>query len=357
MPGFSATGDMPLAFTGPIGLTFNYADAGPNFAGAPLLFWLASRFNKPDYAAFQMSYTTANPRPLDLLWGWKWIASQPSIGDRPLDVKFDRENIVYLRGKWGDPRAWFIAFKGGDNRVSHSQLDLGSFVFDALGQRWAMDLGPDDYNRPGYFDARGKRWTFYRCRAEGNNCLLINPGAAPDQSPTASAEVTHFSSAAQRSSAIVELTSAYAPHAPSVRRGVALIDRSGLLIQDEIRAEKPVNYFWQMHTEAEVTIAPDGKSATLKRGGDTLLAQIASPAGAKLAVAEATSLPSSPPEPPLSKNPAGGSPKRAPGVKKLVVHIEGENDVRVAIWLSEKPGKVPAIIPLDNWPAGQKSFR
>ena len=29
MPGFSRTGDMPLAFTGPIGLTFNYADAGP----------------------------------------------------------------------------------------------------------------------------------------------------------------------------------------------------------------------------------------------------------------------------------------------------------------------------------------
>ena len=196
MPGFSTTGDMPLAFTGPIGLTFNYADAGPGFAGAPQLFWLASAFETPAYAAFQIPYAKASPRPLDLLWGAGGSRGTPPIAGRPLDLMFRSDNIVYLRSAWADPPALFVAFKGGDNRVSHAHLDLGSFVFDALGQRWAIDLGPDDYNRPGYFE-QGHRWTYYRCRAEGNNCLLINPGDGPDQSPTATADVTHFHSDAR----------------------------------------------------------------------------------------------------------------------------------------------------------------
>ena len=47
--------------------------------------------------------------------------------------------------------ALFLAAKGGLNRGYHSHLDLGSFVLDAFGQRWAEDLGPEDYGLPGYF--------------------------------------------------------------------------------------------------------------------------------------------------------------------------------------------------------------
>ena len=240
MPGFSRTGNMPLAFTGPIGLTFNYADAGANFGGAPQLFWLASAFDTPAYAAFQIPYAKASPRPLDLLWGAEWFARKPAVAGRPLDLMFRGDDIVYLRSAWADPRALFLAFKGGDNRVSHAHLDLGSFVFDALGQRWATDVGPDDYNRPGYFSSK-QRWTYYRCRAEGNNCLVLNPGPEPDQSPAAAAGVTQFHSTPDRAGAVVDLTAAYAAHARQVRRGVAMLDRKRVLIQDEVRPTSPSN--------------------------------------------------------------------------------------------------------------------
>jgi hypothetical protein len=361
MPGFSKTGDMPLAFTGPIGLTFNYADAGPGFGGAPALFWLATAFDTPAYAAFEIPYAKSNPRPLDLLWGAAWVARNPDLKNRSLDSMFRRDNIVYLRSAWADPRALFVAFKGGDNRVNHGHLDLGSFVFDALGQRWAIDVGPDDYNRPGYFDKK-KRWTYYRCRAEGNNCLLINPGGDPDQSVTATADVTQFDSEATRAGAVVELSHAYEKHgAANVRRGFALIDgRTRLLVQDEVRAasaDKPFDYWWFMHTDAAVDVSSTngGATATLKKGGETLTARIVSPAGAKFTVMPAKSLPTSPPEPPAAKQSVVGFKDRLANVRKLTIHLEKVTDARVVVVLTpgaaraKKPA--PAVIPLSEWPS------
>jgi len=37
----------------------------------------------------------------------------------------------------GDAGAAFVGFKGGDNAASHAHLDLGEFVYDAGGVRWA----------------------------------------------------------------------------------------------------------------------------------------------------------------------------------------------------------------------------
>jgi hypothetical protein len=102
---------MPLAFTGPIGLTFNYADESPGFSGAPQLFWLASAFDTPDYAAVQLMYAKEHPHPLDLLWGAKWMTKGPEAPKRPLDIRFRRDNLVYLRSAWNDRRALFV---GGD---------------------------------------------------------------------------------------------------------------------------------------------------------------------------------------------------------------------------------------------------
>jgi hypothetical protein len=42
-----------------------------------------------------------------------------------------------MRSDWLDPNASFVGFKAGDNAANHSHLDIGSFVYDALGIRWA----------------------------------------------------------------------------------------------------------------------------------------------------------------------------------------------------------------------------
>jgi hypothetical protein len=335
MPGFSKTGDMPLAFTGPIGLTFNYADAGPGFGGASALFWLASAFDTPAYAALQIPYAKSSSSRVRPALGGGVVSRGTRSSPGARSTRCSARTASSTSAAPGPIRARRSSrSRAATTAVSHAHLDLGSFVFDAIGQRWAIDVGPDDYNRPGYFD-KNKRWTFYRCRAEGNNCLLINPGREPDQTATATADVKQLSSEATRASAVVDLTRAYEKHgAASVRRGFALIDnRTRLLVQDELRAasaEKPLDYWWFMHTDATVDVSANdgGATAILKKGGETLTARIVSPAGARFSVMAATSLPSSPPEPPAAERSVVGWNDRLSNVRKLTIHIE--NVVRSA---------------------------
>ena len=64
-----------------------------------------------------------------------------SIANLPLAAAYRGVDVAFLRSAWNDPNAIFAGFKGGDNRANHSHLDLGSFVLDAAGQRWAPGPG------------------------------------------------------------------------------------------------------------------------------------------------------------------------------------------------------------------------
>ena len=340
MPGFVEAGTFPVYLTGPLNRTFNYADGGDGAIRAPLLFWMAKKFQQPAYAVYQKRL--ASPAPLDLLWYDATLAAD-SKAELPLDKHFRDADIVTFRGAWNDRDTLFAGFKAGDNKANHSHLDLGSFVFDALGKRWAVDLGAENYNLPGYF---GKaRWTYYRLRAEGQNALVLNPGSGPDQEPSAAARLERFESKPARAFAIADLTPAYAKHAQSVRRGVALLDRQRFLVQDEVRADAPVDAWWFMHTAAEIEISADGRSATLKQGDATLRAELLSPAKAKFETRPAEPLPGSP-------NPERQN--RNAGIRKLVVHLADTRDLRLGVLLTplrdgSKVAALPEVKSLAEW--------
>jgi hypothetical protein len=197
-----------------------------------------------------------------------------------------------MRSAWNDPNATFVGFKAGDNKANHSHLDTGSFVLDALGYRWAVDLGAENYNLPGYFGA--KRWEYYRLRAEGQNTLVLNPDARPDQDPKAATQILRFDTKPDASFAVADLTPAYASQATKVQRGVMLLGRKQVLVQDEIAANAPLQAWWFMHTGAEVKIEADGSSAVLTQGEARLQAKILLPVGAQFSVMDAKPLPTSP---------------------------------------------------------------
>jgi hypothetical protein len=338
---FKQTGLFPIYLTGPLGRTFNYADGGDETIFAPQMFWLARKFNQPVLAWHER--LTTKLTALDLLWHDP-AGTNPKAAGLPLDRYFRGAEVAVLRSDWENPQAVYVGFKAGDNKANHSHLDLGSFVFDAAGVRWAMDLGADDYNLPDYFGRQ--RWNYYRLRAEGQNTLVIDPTEAPDQDPSAKTRITRFESTPKRAFAIADLTAAYEKNASRVWRGIALLDREKLLVQDEIQAGKPIELWWFMHTPASVRIEDDGHTATLEQVGTQLRAEILSPANAKFELRDAQPLPTSP-------HPEGQAKNER--VRKLAIHLTGITDARLAVLLMPKPltdvgtGQAPKLSALSEW--------
>lgn len=341
MPAFDLAGLFPIYITGPLDRTFNYADGGDGRIRSPEMFWLARRFQQPAYARYQVAM--ASPQPLDVLWYDPAIETDaaPAL---PLARYFRDAEVVSMRSAWGDRNALFVGFKAGDNRANHSHLDLGTFVLDALGVRWAVDLGADDYNLPAYFG--NQRWTYYRLRAEGHNTLVVNPRAEPDQDPAAAGKMVDWKLNPDRSSAVADLTAAYAKHTRRVQRGIALLEGRQVLVQDELDALDPAEVWWFVHTPAEVRIRDDGRQATLRSAGQELEIEILAPPVASFTAMDARPLPGSP-------NP--DRQNRNAGIRKLAIQFARVETLRLAVLFkpkhpgSDSGGATPRVTPLAAW--------
>ena len=287
--GFDVTVYSQMAAATPEGGSFNFADAGGGIISSSMIFWLADRFNNPDFAEFeryQLLKKTNDFRSVDSpkpsfnggiypTSVWWYSPKRADLSKMKLDFYFRGAEIASMRSKWLDDDALYVGFKAGGNKVNHSHLDLGSFILVKEGVRWAVDLGGDNYNMPAYF---GKlRWTYYRLNTHGHNTLLID---GQNQNPNGFAKITEFQSAPEKGYAKADLADAYKDQLKSVTRSFTL-DRSKLTVtvKDVIgpRTKDSVKtVVWQMHTYAQIAISDDGKTATLTQNGKTLTATIAS---------------------------------------------------------------------------------
>jgi hypothetical protein len=207
-----------------------------------------------------------------------------------------------------------------------------------------MDLGPDDYDLPDYFGCG--RWDYYRTRAEGHNTLVINPGRSPDQDPAASARISRCHFSPDLAWAIADLTPAYARQACKVWRGLALMNRRQVLLQDEIETSQPAEIWWFLHTPAHVRLSADKKSAILTQNSRRWEARLVQPANATFEIGKARPLPLSPH--PLCQGDNSG-------VQKMAINLKQTQEVRLVVWLTSLPdGKAsqpvfPAVRPLADW--------
>lgn len=343
-PGFADTGMFRIHSTGPTKMTFNFGDAEEAVHPCPFMYYLSRRYRRPFYAAHEKYLDIPEANIFDVLWRAQCGPIEPfeTLAAKSLspDAVFRGVDVAFFRGSWTDPDATWVGFKGGTNQGTHRHLDLGSFVMDALGQRWALDLGADDYGLPGY-SGSDKRWTYYRCGTEGQNTLTIDTA---NQATDGVSPMLAYYSGPDRSYAVTDLTSAY-KNAKRIMRGVELIDHRDVAIVDEVEMAGPSRITWNFHTKAKIAL--DGASAMLELGGRELHAQILVPEGAKFEVASAN------PPPPQTQN---------PDVSNLQVHLpERLTHTRIIVLLSPVVGKenderivraersAPKFEPLKDW--------
>lgn len=283
LPGMNLTGYFPIYSAGPTGYMLNYADAGEKSKlGAPHPdFWLAGVFNNNHFSDFvidQLETRTANV--FDVIWFRPYANS---AAKRDLDKFFDGSVSLYFsRSSWTDPNALWIGLKAGYNKVNHAHLDLGNFEMDALGVRWARDLGSDDYNLPDYF---GKlRYTYYRLQSISHNVPLLN---GQNQREDATSRFVKHGEGIAEPFSVLDFTSAYKDFASAALRGMKVVDeRKAILIQDEFVLTKSAEVVWGMTTDAAIQII-NSKQAELTLGGQKMTAKILSPENAVFAVESA----------------------------------------------------------------------
>ena len=134
---------------------------------------------------------------------------------------------------------------------------------------------------------------------------------------------------------MADLTDGYAPKVSRARRGLAMLDRNRVLVQDEVQAPEPVEIVWNFHTRAKIEVQES--RATLTQGKAALEARILSPKGAAFEV--------------ISANPPAPQ-RQQPDVHNLVIRLaEKTKEARLAVLLTPagSASSAPALEPLDAW--------
>lgn len=248
--GLKLSGEFVLHCLGPTGMAFNFADSEPRVS-LMAMSWLGAYYSRETDSWIASHNPNGSRLALQLLWR-DGPGAPPDARDKPRDACFASVHGAFLRSAWNDPDALWVGFKGGDGRWHHPHLDAGTFVIDAQGLRWAVDLGPSLYSNPGYF-MRETRSRYYRASTQGHNTLRIGPHQQIDD---AVAPLLAFLSTEKLACAVVDLSAAYGLPAGQLMRGVFLLKRKMVLIQDDFRSPPGADVTWSMHTPAKVTIDP-----------------------------------------------------------------------------------------------------
>ena len=348
-PGFLATADYYLHVVGPSGYYFNYSDCGRGGQGlSPAMFWFAAQRRQPVLLWNEWPKLAANDErrpgrdridPMLLLWMSPNQGKPPAppaalswTGRGPTPVAFHRSD-------W-ERNATYVAIKGGSPSVSHAHMDVGTFVMDADGVRWADDLGMQDYNsiESAGINLWGKtqdadRWKVFRLGTSAHNVLMIDgrqqrvDGVAPIVS-------------SKNGRTVIDLAGIYRGQLAAAHRGVALLPDRTVLVQDEFtNAGKDVRVRWAMVTQAEVKIDGPGR-AMLAQAGRQLEFRVAEPASAKLVI-----YPTDPPPAPTDA--------RNPGTRILgfEITVPAGAAQRIVVRLVPASAKAESIVaqPLAQW--------
>jgi hypothetical protein len=334
--GMANFGDYLTHVTAPSSMLFNYGDSDTN-TDLVALTWLASHFNRPDYNLRVAGSKPSSHIALDLIWRQNFEGR--SVDGRQNSFWFGGLGIVTMRSAWDDPQATFVGFKAGPLRSHHNDLDAGTFVLEASGVRWAIDLGIENYHLPGYFT--NKRFDYYRTATIGQNTLTFE---SANQQVTGRAQIEEFGQFTEFTFAVAGLSEPYGEPTGAVRRGIALIDGHAVLVQDEINGGHSEPVSWTMHTDAEVHV--DGQVAILRKNGQELHARILSPPEANFSVRSAN-----PCKTPYNSDCADQNPNS--GVSRLMIDLDARNadtpQTIAVLFESVESTTDKTIVPLSEW--------
>ena len=294
VPGFLQTANFYENMTGTTGLCFNWGDCGQGGNLSPAMFWLAQKNNDLSQLWVEKKYlqqddykkiTDDRLLPAIMIWGKDLQLDQVTEPKSMFWMGQGANPVCAMRTSWTDRNALFLGFKAGSASVNHGHMDIGSFVMDADGTRWATDFGMQDYES---LESKGievfgrtqdaQRWSIFRINNKAHNSLTVDNQL---QLVKGYANIDKFSDHPGFLFAESDLSSVYENQLASVKRGVAIVDKKYVVIRDELAGmNKPTTIRWTMLTSAIPTLKSN--SILLSKEGHTLVLKVTSPSKLKM---------------------------------------------------------------------------
>jgi hypothetical protein len=276
--GLNITGDYYMGMIGPNYRSFNYADAGDKAEPSPMMYALSHFYNRPDHAFWlrtfleqQNRFSSGRLAVFHAVW-YNPEGTGSDFAETPLAQKYSGiQDVCTMRNAWNNPNAAFLGFKAGNNRANHGHLDIGSFVYEINSIRWAVDLGADNYNMPGYFGKQ--RWDYYRLNNRSHNTLVIGNKIQNPSADCKLIEFKRFDEGQIVARAVADITAAYKGQVRSAKRTATLYKDGSAVIEDVLEGvTEPVR--WGMVTAANIEI--NNKTAILSQNKKQLHIEIIS---------------------------------------------------------------------------------
>ncbi len=330
---------------------------------APEPFFFAKIYKDPALASYrvqQVKQPSKNVNVKDLLWYeapefYGQTADYNTIfkTSYPKDMYFSNpEDATFRNGFWDADTSYFL-LGGGKNNVNHGHIDAGSFFYESQGVTWAIDIGKGNTGAANFWTYSNKtpsRWLYYQVRAEGHNTFVINPNKDPnkpaDQNLDNKIPVIQYESTPEKGKAVVDMALAYPDDVNKATRTGEFDKATGeVVLTDDIefKTASGNKLYWFMHTRAAITIAADGKSATLVQDGKTLEVKVLDSSSV---LTQTAAVPfSSTPTPPTANNPNNG-------ITKLAIvneNVGGTYQIKVSMKVKDVPlYPIAAVTPPVN---------
>ena len=290
MPGFLKTGEYVLHMVSPSLRNFAYSDNSQKAAMSPAMFWFYDKTKDASilYNQARLYQRDGKERilkdrlaPAMLIWGASASLSKIQEPDQ-LVWKAQGDNPVCLmRSSWSDTSGVYVGVKLGSPSVNHGHMDIGSFVFEANGVLWGMDMGGENYNQ---LETKGvdlwnrksgsQRWDVYRYNNRTHNTLSFN---RKYQYVDGKAQIDKYSELAEHMYVVSDLTSVYEGQVKNVKRAVSLVDKKYVVVEDLIETNEHFTMMtWTMVTSATAKILSENVML-LEQDGKKLYIRVEGP--------------------------------------------------------------------------------
>ena len=292
-PGFMQTGSYIQHMIGPSMNSFNFSDCGTSIKINPASFWFANKTKEIGETYFdqmQMQHSLNENLgnrvlPLIMIWGANLDIGSDKRPSKKMWVSQGDSPVAMFRTSWEND-AVFVGLKAGSPNVNHAHMDLGSFVMDAMGERWSMDFGSQGYNS---LESKGisiwgrsqdaQRWRVYRYNNLSHSTLSFNNEF---QKVNAYSKITKSTEGENLMAAETDLSPTYEGQVKKAVRSIAIENQNQVIIRDEVvNNEAAKTMQWRMLTPATVKSA--GKDFfVLEQNGKTLTFKVQNAKGIQL---------------------------------------------------------------------------